>query len=111
MSKSGYLAKQQAYVDTKCEAVRRVHQQLILDSLAARLYNDEAMGNEPWEPARIRAFIEGLVDDIIGYMPAIEGGVEADVKQEHLDRDIKPVWEDEFVKFEQRYPEIRKITY
>lgn len=106
MSKSGYLARQQAYVDAKCEAVRRVHQQLIFDSLAARLYDTEG-----WEPERIRAFIGGLVDDVIGYMPAIEGGIEADVKQEHLDRDIKPVWEDEFVPFAQRYPEIKKITY
>ena len=109
MKQSGFMAKQLAMRQALIEATERVTQQLMLDTLQIVLHNELGFGYE-----RIMKITKAWSDAYNHYHDTLDvKNVEADVLREHLDRELAGIMKDkqELIRFEDRYPEIKEITY
>ena len=102
-----YAQKQQAL---KRELVRvgvRFGEQRTLDLMEIALHR------KGWGFDRINAFLDLLRELDQYYAPAWEMTMESDVFQERLDAELRDIVKDkqEFIPFEQRYPEVRQLGY
>ena len=109
MKQSGFMAKQLAMRQALIEASERVTQQLMMDTLQIALHNELGFGYD-----RIMKITKGWADAYNHYHDTLDvKNVEADVLREHLDRELAGIMKDkqELIRFENRYPEIKEITY
>ena len=108
MQQSGFMAKQLAMRQALIEASERVTQQLLMDTLQITLHE---FG---WGYDRIMKLTKAWADAYNHYHDTLDvKNVEADVLREHLDRELAGIMKDkqELIRFEDRYPEIKEITY
>ena len=109
MKQSGFIAKQLAMRQALIEASERVTQQLMMDTLQIVLHNELGFGYN-----RIMRITKAWADAYNHYHDTLDvKNVEADVLREHLDRELAGIMKDkqELIRFEDRYPEIKEITY
>ena len=109
MKQSGFMAKQLAMRQAMIEATERVTQQLMMDTLQIVLHNELGFGYD-----RIMRITKAWADAYNHYHDTLDvKNVEADVLREHLDRELAGIMKDkqEIIRFEDRYPEIKEITY
>lgn len=109
MKQSGFMAKQLAMRQALIDATERVTQQLMMDTLQIVLHNELGFGYE-----RIMRITKAWADAYNHYHDTLDvKNVEADVFREHLDRELAGIMKDkqELIRFEDRYPEIKEITY
>ena len=109
MKQSGFMAKQLAMRQALIDATERVTQQLMMDTLQIVLHNELGFGYD-----RIMRITKAWADAYNHYHDTLDvKNVEADVLREHLDRELAGIMKDkqELIRFEDRYPEIKEITY
>lgn len=110
MKQSGFLERQNQIRKMYVESAERVTQQLMLDTLQVTLHEEFGWGYD-----RIKRLTDewGSCYNHFHGATEIKRNVEADYLQEVLDRKLKDILKDhqELLKFEERYPEIKKITY
>ena len=108
MKQSGFMAKQLAMRQALIEATERVTQQLMMDTLQITLHE---FG---WGYDRIMKLTKAWADACNHYHDTLEvKNVEADVLRVHLDRELDDILKGhhDLIPFEERYPEIKEITY
>ena len=99
------LAMRQALID----ATERVTQQLMIDTLQIVLHNELGFGYD-----RIMRITKAWGSEYNHYHDVFNvKHAEADVLRVHLDRELTDILKgrQELIPFEDRYPEIKEITY
>lgn len=108
MGKNDLLKRQKEQRQIYINATEAVTKQFMLDTLQATLHD------EGWGYERVKRLTEKWGAKYSAYYQALNAkNVEADYLRECLDRELKHLIRDhqEFYPFEERYPEIKKITY
>lgn len=108
MKQSGYLAKLGRAESERVATMRRITQQILLDTLMITMHEDFGWGYD-----RLKKLEGKWSETVESYLPALTGGMESDVYQERLDRALRSCIGDkqDFIDFKERYPEIRQIGY
>lgn len=109
MKQSGYMAKQLAMRQALIDATERVTQQLMMDTLQIVLHNELGFGYD-----RIMRITKAWGSEYNHYHDVFNvKHAEADVLRVHLDRELADILKghQELIPFEERYPEIKEITY
>lgn len=109
MKQSGFMEKQLAMRRALIDATERVTQQLMMDTLQIVLHNELGFGHD-----RIMRITKAWSDSYNHYRNAFNTKyVEADVLRVHLDRELTDILKghQDLIPFEERYPEIKEITY
>lgn len=108
MKPSGYLARRSAQEKGTLDAMQRTMKQYLLDTLLITMHEDFGWGYERCKR------LEGKWSETFDvYFTALEGGMEADVYQERLDRALREIVGEnqQFYTFPERYPEIKRRDY
>lgn len=108
MKQSGFMAKQLAMRQALIDATERVTQQLMMDTLQITLHE---FG---WGYDRIMKLTKAWADAYNHYHDSLNTKhAEADVLRVHLDRELADILKghQDLIPFEDRYPEIKEITY
>ena len=107
--KSGLLQRQADTRQAIVEVVERIVRQLMVDTLQATVHD------KGWGYQRITELTEDWGKKYNHYHGALEvrRNPEADYLQECLDRELADILKDHqaLIPFEERYPDVRKITY
>ena len=107
---SGYVLRQQAFVDEAMRAAERAARQFDVDTwqIALSRYPKLDLGYQ-----RIMEIAELAEQVRAEYAGAIERGVEQDVYRHHLDQELMGIMagREGFIPFERRYPQLREIGY
>lgn len=106
--KSGFLQKQEARSQAWASAAERITLQIMTDTAQITLHR---MG---WGYERIERFNDEWVAAYKHYKGCLAKGPEQDVYQEHLDRELQDIMKghlEDFMPFDERYPELKKVTY
>lgn len=106
--KNAYIKRQKEQRQMYINAVESVMKQFMLDTLQCTLHD------KGWGYERIKDLTEKWGAKYSTYYPALSTkNVEADYLRVCLDRELQHMIRDhqEFYPFEQRYPEIKEITY
>jgi hypothetical protein len=111
MSKNGYLEKKQVREQTLLDIGVKCGKQQIVDYLACVLRNPKYVGKDIFGRERIDLIMAGLEDYDKEYCGAYTNDKEADVKQEHLDAELRAVYKDELVPFVERQPYVMIYNY
>lgn len=111
MKQSGFMKKQRLIENEFMSIGARVNRQMMADCMCILLHDQKAMGGRAWGVNKIRQFLLDLMDVVNEYFDATTGGVEADYLQEKMDRELRAIFGDGLEPFENRYPDIKKITY
>ena len=109
MKQSGFIAKQLAMRQAIAEASERVTQQLMMDTLQIVLHSELGFGYD-----RIMKITKAWSDAYNHYHDVFNvKHAEADVMRVHLDRELADILKghQDLIPFEERYPEIKEITY
>ena len=109
MKQSGFMAKQLAVRQALIDATERVTQQLMMDTLQIVLHNELGFGYD-----RIMRITKAWGCEYNHYHDVFNvKHAEADVLRVHLDRELADILKgrQELIPFEDRYPEIKEITY
>lgn len=109
MKQSGYMAKQIAMRQALIDATERVTQQLMMDTLQIVLHNELGFGYD-----RIMRITKAWGCEYNHYHDVFNvKHAEADVLRVHLDRELADILKghQDLIPFEERYPEIKEITY
>ena len=109
MKQSGFMAKQLAMRQALIDATERVTQQLMMDTLQIVLHNELGFGYD-----RIMRITKAWGSEYNHYHDVFNvKHAEADVLRVHLDRELTDILKgrQEIIPFEERYPEIKEITY
>lgn len=109
MKQSGYMAKQLAMRQALIDATERVTQQLMMDTLQIVLHNELGFGYD-----RIMRITKAWGCEYNHYHDVFNvRHAEADVLRVHLDRELAGILKghQDLIPFEERYPEIKEITY
>lgn len=109
MKQSGYMAKQLAMRQAIIDATERVTQQLMMDTLQIVLHNELGFGYD-----RIMRITKAWGSEYNHYHDVFNvKHAEADVLRVHLDRELADILKghQNLIPFEERYPEIKEITY
>ena len=104
---SGRYAEQ--FAQAKVDAAQRLISQYMIDTLQMTLHQTEGWGYD-----RIMRLTEAWQQTQKEYTPALNSNdPAADVMQEHMDRVIAQIisGKQELRPFQERYPELRKVTY
>ena len=109
MKQSGFMAKQLAMRQALIDATERVTQQLMMDTLQIVLHNELGFGYD-----RIMRITKAWGSEYNHYHDVFNvKHAEADVLRVHLDRELTDILKghQELIPVEERYPEIKEITY
>ena len=109
MKQSGFMAKQIAMRQALIDATERVTQQLMMDTLQIVLHNELGFGYD-----RIMRITKAWGCEYNHYHDVFNvKHAEADVLRVHLDRELDDILKghQNLIPFEERYPEIKEITY
>lgn len=102
--KNSFLAKQQA-IQRECvnQGIRH-GQQYAIDIVEVALHR------QGWGYDRIKRLVDDIRDIADYYAPSMHPGMEQEVYQERMDRELKDLVKgrQEFATFEERYPLVRK---
>lgn len=107
-----------AYLDKKADREKNLldigtacGKQQMVDYITCVLRNQKYMGKDTFGRKRIDRVLIGLLDYDKEYAKAYTIGKEADVAQKHLDDELRQLYGDELVPFEERQPEIFRPGY
>lgn len=109
MGKSGYLTRQAEQRNRDAHTFEAVTRQLMLDTLQITLHKHFGFGFD-----RILKASLAWADIYNHYYDVMDlKNPECDVLREHLDEELRDIIKDRqrFADFDERYPEIKKITY
>ena len=93
------------------EAGQDVGFQKAMDYVICALHDPDVMGKDILGAPRLAKVIEGVVARDAKYAEAFTTKKEADVLQEHLDRELREIYHDKMVPFAKRYPIVKQIDY
>ena len=85
--------------------------QMMWDAVQACMKNKDVVGKDTFGEKRLKKLFDGVYDWINDHWDAWTTKPEADVEREHIDAELKQGISGEFIDFEGRYPNIKKITY
>lgn len=105
---NAYLQRQEIAKKIYAEKNVRVEKQMMLDTLEIALNQEFGFGYD-----RIKRLVDAWTELYDHYHLALEGEMESDVTQEHLDRALKAIVGDrqEFYTFAERYQDIKQCKY
>ena len=104
---NAYLKRQAADRQVFMDATSRVTRQMMVDTLILAANEQLGLGYE-----RLDQLIYRWAEIYNHYWDACSKNVEADVLREHLDRALLDIVKGrDFYPFEERYPDVNKITY
>lgn len=108
---NAYLQKQQALQQAIFEAGQDVGFQKAMDYVQCVLHDEEVMRGKPFGRDRISAITRAVMERDKLYSGAYTAEKEADVLQEHLDRELREIYGDELPPFAERQPWIKQYGY
>ena len=106
---SGMQRYAEQFAQAKVEAAQRLISQYMIDTLQMTLHQTEGWGYD-----RIMRITHNWVAVQREYKPALDcRNPEADVRQEHMDRVLAEIisGKAELIRFQDRYPNAKKIKY
>ena len=106
-----YAQRMQVQNQAIFEAGQDVGFQKAVDYFSCSLHDPEIMGKDTMGADRLNKVIAGVIKRDKEYSEAFTQRKEADVKQEHLDRELREIYHDTTIPFAQRYPMIKEINY
>ena len=107
--KNAWIEKQKAAKNAVMHSAENLTKQYMLDTLCIAIHESEGWGYD-----RIMRLLSAWKRTMDEYRLALNpSNNEADVAQEHLDREIKRIisGKQEFFPFYERYPDIVKVKY
>ena len=111
MSKNGYLEKKAVREQTLLDIGVQCGKQQIVDYIACVLRNPKYVGKDIFGRDRLDMVMVGLEEYDKKYSGAYTTDKEADVKQEHLDDELREAYGDELVPFAERQPYVIQMNY
>lgn len=111
MANNDFLKRQKEREQKIFEAGIRIGIQQQWDYTQVMLRDPEIVGRDVFGRARLERLFHGLKKAVDNFHEAFTDGVEADVKQEELDRCLYEIWGDDLVPFRERYDELRSYSY
>lgn len=111
MGKNGYLEKKQAREQALLDIGVKCGKQQIVDYITCVLRNPTYVGKDIFGRERLDLIMAGLEAYDKKYAGAYTTDKEADVKQEHLDKELREAYGDELVPFAERQPYVVQINY
>lgn len=108
MAKSGMLERLKAEKSALVETSSRIEKQFMLDTLQMTMRREFGWGYD-----RIKRLTDAWGDVYNDAHLALEGKMESDIAQEHIDRELRAIVGENqaFYSFSERYPEIRQLNY
>lgn len=111
MAKNDYIRQIRDREQQVFNAGTRLGIQQCWDFLQLALKDPEVMGRDVFGRARLEKVYQGIKARVDYFHPAFTAEVEADVRQEELDRCLREIWEDDLTPFYERYDELKKFKY
>lgn len=93
------------------EAGIRIGIQQQWDYMQLVLRDEKYVDRDIFGRARMQKLFAGLKEYADHFHEAFTTEVEADVRQEELDRCLWEIWKDDLVPFAQRYDELKTVSY
>ena len=110
-SKNAYLEKQRAMNQQYLDVGEEMGIQKVWDYLQIALRDPEIVGENVFGRKRMMKLHKKLGELADYYANAFTAKVDADNKQEELDRVLKEVWGDDIQTFYERYPYLKQFEY
>ena len=111
MAKNDYLARQRAVQKGFLDVGEQFGIQKMWDYFQIVLRDPKVMGKDTFGAKRLAKIYSALKAIVDEYHTAFTADKEADYYQEKLDAQLREIWKDKLVPFDERYPEIKKIKY
>ena len=111
MAKNDYLAKRESERQRFFEVGEELGIQKAWDYIQIVLRDPEVMGKNAMGVNKLKKVYVKLSEVADHYKTAFSDHKEADYYQEELDGVLREIWGDELVKFKDRYPYIKEISY
>lgn len=108
---NAYMKNQQQMQQYYFETGEAVGFQRCLDYMQVLLRNPEYMGKDVFGRKRWERLYKGLMQCDKTFGDAFTQGVNADYCQEKLDANIREIFGEDTLPFEQRYPRFKKVGY
>ena len=111
MGNNGYLEKKRQREQDLLDIGVQCGKQQMVDYITCVLRNPKYVGKDIFGRGRIDLVLLGLHEYNQKYAGACTTDKEADVKQEHLDKELRQVYGDELVPFAERQPHVIRMNY
>ena len=111
MAKNDYIKRQKDREQKILDAGTRVGIQQCWDFVQLALRDPDVVGSDVFGRGRLEKIYEGIKKRVDYFHTAFTAEVEADVRQEELDRCLGEIWQEDLSPFHERYSEIKKQDY
>lgn len=111
MAKNDYIRQLRDREQKVFDAGTRLGIQQCWDFVQLALRDPDVMGRDIFGRTRLEKLYQGIKERVDHFHPAFTAEVEADVRQEELDRCLREIWADDLTPFYERYDELKKFTY
>ena len=108
---NAYLDKKEKREQTLLDIGLTCGKQQMVDYITCVLRNPLYVGTDIFGRGRIDKVLAGLMDYDKKYKKAYTLDKEADVAQQHLDGELRQVYGDDLVPFEERQPDVKILGY
>lgn len=109
--KSGYLQRRDALVEQSMMTAERITRQFYLDTMQIALARYPKLSLGYRRIMEITELCEAVRKEYLG---AVQRGAETDVYRDHMDRELAEIMgknADKLIRFEDRYSELKSVTY
>ena len=110
-NKNAYLERQGQVNQKFLDVGEQMGMQKMWDYMQIALRDPDVMGKDIIGRGRLEKLFNRCKELADEYHTAFTDDVEADYKQEQLDRALKEVWGDDFNTFYERYPYLKQFGY
>lgn len=111
MAKNDYIRMKKEREQKIFDAGTRIGIQQCWDYLQLTPRDPDVMGRDVFGRSRLEKVYQGIKKRVDHFQPAFTAEVEADVRQEELDKCLKEIWGDELSTFYERYDELKRSSY
>lgn len=111
MAGKNYLYRQQALYQGFFDAGEEIGMQKMWDYLQIALRDQDTMGKDTIGRKRMEKIFYKAKELADYFCLAFSDDVEADHRQEELDRCLREIWGDDLTTFYDRYPQLKKQRY
>lgn len=111
MGKNEFLKKRDARDQAMLDAGEQIGMQKMWDYVQLALRDPEIMGKDTFGRMRLEKLFRKLSEMADYYHTAFTDDVEADHRQEELDRLLGEIWQEDLSTFYDRYPQLKKQKY
>lgn len=111
MGKNEFLKRRDEREQAILDAAEQIGMQKMWDYVQLALRDPEIMGKDTFGRKRLEKLYKKLGQMADYYHTAFTNDVDADHRQEELDRQLKEIWQGDLSTFYDRYPQLKKQKY